>query len=62
MQTNCEIQGDVLVEISDKTMTGLVLPEIVYNVKKKLGCIFIENPNSKPLDLQRGQRIGFVTS
>ena len=62
VQTNREIQGDVLVEISDKTVTGLILPEIVYNVKKKLGCIFIENHNSEPLDLQRGQTIGFVTS
>ena len=33
---------------------------IVYNVKKKLGCIFVENHNSEPL--QRGQTIGFVTS
>ena len=62
VQTNHEIQGDILVEISDKTVTGLILPEIVYKVKKKLGCIFIENHNSKPLDLQRGQTIGFVMS
>ena len=62
MQTNCEIQGDVLVEISDKTVVGLILPEIVYNVKRNLGCIFIENNNSEPLDLQRGQTIGVVTS
>ena len=62
VQTNSEIQGDVLVEISDKTMTGLILPEIVYNVKRKLGCIFIENYNSESLDLQRGQTIRVVTS
>ena len=62
VQTNCEIQEDVLVEINDKTVTGLILPEIFYNVKKKLGCIFIENHNSEPLDLQRQQTIGFVTS
>ena len=62
VQTNREIQGDVLVEIRDKTVMGLILPEIVYSVKKKLGCIFIENHNSEPLDLQRGQTIGFVTS
>ena len=62
MQTNREIQGDVLVEINEKTVTGLILPEIVYNVKKKLGCIFRENHYSEPLDLQRGQTIGFVTS
>ena len=43
-------------------MTGLILPEIVYNVKKKLGCIFIENHNSEPLELKRGQTIGLVTS
>ena len=54
--------GDVLIEISDKTMTGLILPEIVYNVKKKLGCIFIENHNSEPLELMRGKTIGLVTS
>ena len=32
VQTNCEITGKVLIEISDKTIPGLVLPEIVYNV------------------------------
>ena len=57
VQTNLEIQGDVLVKINDKNVTGLILPEIVYNVKKKLGCIFTENHNSEPLDLQRGARI-----
>ena len=35
VQTNCEIQGDVLVKINEKTSTGLLLPEIVYNFKKK---------------------------
>ena len=50
LQTNREITGDVLIEISDNTMTGLILPKIVYNVKKKLGCIFRENHNSEPLD------------
>ena len=44
------IKGNVLIKISDKT----VMPEIVYNVKKKLGCIFIENHNSESLDLKRG--------
>ena len=34
-QTNREITGKVLIEISDKTILGLVLPEIVYNIKKK---------------------------
>ena len=59
VQTNHEIKGDVLIEISDNTVTGLILPEIVYNVKKKL---FIENHNSEPLELKRGQTIGLVTS
>ena len=62
VQMNNEIQRDVLVKINDKTVTGIILPEIVYNFKKKLGCIFIENHNSEPLVLQRGQTIGFVTS
>ena len=62
VQTNHEIHRDVIVEINDQTVTGLILPEIVYRVKRKLGCIFIENHNSKPLDLQQGQAIGCVTS
>ena len=53
VQTNREIQGDNLVEISNKTVTGLILPEIVYNAKRKLGCIFKESHNSESLDLQR---------
>ena len=61
MQTNCGVTGDVLIKISDKTVPGLVLPEIVYNVKKELDCIFVENHNFKPL-LKRGQTIGLVTS
>ena len=40
VQTNHEITGEVLIEISDKTIPGLVLPEVVYNIKKRLGCIF----------------------
>ena len=43
VQTNCEITGEVLIEISDKTIPRLVLPEIVYNIKKKLDCICVEN-------------------
>ena len=62
VQRNNGIKGDLLIEISDNTLTGLILLEIVYNVKKKLGCIFIENHNSKPLELKRGQTIGLVTS
>ena len=62
VQTNHKIQGDVLVKINNKTVTGLILPKIVYNIKRKFGCIFIENHNSETLDLQRGQTIGFVMS
>ena len=62
VRTNREIQGDVLVKICHKTVTGLILPEIVYNVKRKLGCIFFLNHNSESSDLQRGQTIGVVTS
>ena len=62
VQTNLEIQGDVLVERSNITMTGLKLPEIVYNLKTKLVFFFIENHNSEPEDLQRGQTIRLVTS
>ena len=36
VQTNCEITGEVLIEIRDKTIPRLVLPDIVYNIKKKL--------------------------
>ena len=36
-QEECSIY--VLIEKSNKTVTGLILLEIVYNVKKKLGCI-----------------------
>ena len=64
VQTNCGITGDIL--ISDKTVTGLLLPlllpEIVYKVKKKLVCIFIENHNSELLKLKRRQTIGRVMS
>ena len=35
VQTNLEITGEVLIEISDKTIPGLMLPEIVFNTKKK---------------------------
>ena len=55
VETIRRVKGDVLIEIGDKTMLGLILPEIVYNVKKKLGCIFVENHNSKPILLKRGQ-------
>ena len=55
VQTSKEIQGDVLIKTSDNTVTGLILLEIVYNIKRKIGCIFIENHNSVSLDLQRGR-------
>ena len=61
LQTNRGVTGDVLIEISDKTVPGLILPEILYNVKKKLCCIFLENHNSKPLMMKREQTIGLVT-
>ena len=32
VQMNREITGEVLIEISDKSIPGLVLPEIVYNI------------------------------
>ena len=41
VQTNQEIQGDVIVETNDRTVAGLILPEIVYSVRKKLGCVFV---------------------
>ena len=53
--SNREITGEVLIEIIDKTIPGLVLPEIVYNIKKKLGCIFVENQNSESMVLKREQ-------
>ena len=60
VQTNHEITGEVLIKISDKTIPGLVLSEIVFNVKKKSGCIFVENHNPESLLLKRGQTIGLV--
>ena len=57
-----EITGDVLMEISVKTIPRLVLPEIVYNIKKKLGCTFVENHNSESMVLKRGQTVGLGTS
>ena len=60
VQTNREIYGDVLIEANDRTATGLILPEIVYNARKKLGRIFVENHNSISLDFQPGQTIGLL--
>ena len=62
VQTNGKFTGEVLIEISDKTIPGLVLPEIVYNMEKKLGCIFVENHNSESIVLKRGQTVVLVTS
>ena len=46
VQTSREITGEVLIESSKKTIQGLILPEIVYSImKKKIGCIFVENHN-----------------
>ena len=45
VQTNCEITGEVLIEINDKTIPGLVLSEVIYNIRKKLRCIFKKNHN-----------------
>ena len=47
VQTNREIIGEVLIEINDTTIPGLVLPEVVYNIKQKLGWIFAEKHNSE---------------
>ena len=32
IQRNRGVMGDVLIEIGDKTVPGLILPEIVYNI------------------------------
>ena len=39
-----------------------MLPEVVYNIKKKLGWIFVEDHNSESMILKRGQTIGLVMS
>ena len=44
----------------ETSVLGLILPEIVYNIKKKLGCIFVENHNFATIMLKRGQWIGLV--
>ena len=43
LQMNREISGEVLIKIGNKTIPELVLPEVVYNIKERLGCIFAEN-------------------
>ena len=57
MQTGCEIKEEVLIEASDKTIPGLVLPDIVYSVKKKLGCTYVENHDPESILLKHGQTI-----
>ena len=52
VQTNCEITGEVLIAVDDKTIHRLVLPEVVYNIKKKLGWIFVENHNLESMVLR----------
>ena len=61
VQMGREITGEVLIETSDTTIPKLVLPDIVYNVKRKLGCIFVENHNPESIMLKGGQTIGLVT-
>ena len=51
-----------MIKINDKTISKLVLPEIVYNIKKKLGCIFVKNHNLEFIQLKRQQPIGLVKS
>ena len=49
VQINRYITGEVLIEVDDKTIPGLVLPEDVNNIYKKLGWIFVENHNSESM-------------
>ena len=60
VQTNCENTGEALIEICDTTIPGVVLPEIAYNIKKKLVCKIVENHNSESMVLKRGQTVGLV--
>ena len=57
VQMNNEITGEVLIKINNKIISRLLLPDIVYNIKKKLGYIFVENHNSESMILKRGQTI-----
>ena len=58
VQTSHEIMREVLIKTSDKTIPGLVLVDIVYNIEKKLECIFVENHNPESILLKQGQTIG----
>ena len=63
VQTKPEIKGDVLVKISKRqNRDGINYAEIMYNVKQKLGCIFVKNHNSETLELKRGQTKGLMTT
>ena len=62
VQTNRQITGEVLIEISDKNLLRFMLPEIVYNITKKLDSMFVENNTSEPIVLKRGQTVGLGTS
>ena len=53
IQTVCEITGEVVIEPSDKTVPGLVLPDIFYNMKRKLGCILVESHNLESIMLKQ---------
>ena len=44
------------------SIPGLVLPDIFYHIKKKFGCIFVENHNPESILLKLGQTIGSVLS
>ena len=46
VQKSLEITGEVLIKTSEKTIPRLVFPDI----KKKLGCIFLENHNPESIE------------
>ena len=48
-----------MVEPSDRTVTGLVLPDILDNMKKKMRCIFAENHSPECIQLTN---VGIMTS
>ena len=57
VQMNQEVTGQVLIEASDKTIPALVLPEIVYHIKKKLGCIFVETFGGYDIEERTDHRV-----
>ena len=56
VQWNREITGEFFLRSMKK-----LFPAVVYYIKKKLGCIFVENHNWESMIL-RGQTLGLVTS